>query len=923
MYKKKFLKLLVYLALEKRRTVLIFSLVSTLISLVLASQIKMSYQWTHLLPETMPVVQEYKRIDKDFSNPGNYLVVIERDIEGNNEEDNEILLEQVTEEVIESLKKETKWVKLVVGKMPEQFVLKHGLRTMEIKDLKRTVNLFSDPRLLPFLTHLNNDLEKEYVGDEENIRNNQRDVVNRMDSIEKLVLAISSAADSNSKTDVKRVIRDLTTGNPYYFSPDRQMTMVLLASTFSIDDFDQYLPMDEDLQVLLKNIEKKYPGIKIRRTGMVPIGADEMRTLGPQTMILTILALLLVLIMLRWNFGDWLTPLWGILPLLIGISWSMGFYAVTIKTLNLITAMIMLVLIGIGIDFSIHILNRFREERLKGGTLEQALTLAVVGTGRGVMMGAITTAAAFFATMISESKGTYEFGFCAGFGILFTLGAILLILPSLLVWHEQRNISRHKKIKSPNFAPLGRFTQSFVKWRWLILSFTIISLALGFWIKDQIPYEYNFLEMEPQVDSVFLQKEIIDRYKKSPEMSSVVADNIGQARKLTRAFKKKRLVGDIDSISFLIPDPKWQEKNDRLVEKLHQFLMDSEKNHSSIASKNIRTGNQKPKENSLAAQINLESLTAQLERLYQNILEMEELSYIGGQDRVVAKLERLTGGEKGGGPLAKLVEQFKIGQRVDKEHLQKFFERFQKLLAARLKEMSANRGPVTEDMLPPEILNRYKSSKGGYLVQLYPRYFIYDKEPLERFTATVSKIAPQITGIPALMLEMNTQLISDGNLTILATAAAIFLLLLLDFRRILPALLAVVPLGVGVTWMLLAAWALGVKYNMVNLIAVPIMIGIGVDDGVHVLHRYLEDRSKSLSIIFTSVGRAVMMTSFTTMIGFGNIAFYAHPGMASLGVVLLIGVGACLCSTILVMPPLMHVASRFLTERQGDRPGHC
>jgi len=115
-------------------------------------------------------------------------------------------------------------------------------------------------------------------------------------------------------------------------------------------------------------------------------------------------------------------------------------------------------------------------------------------------------------------------------------------------------------------------------------------------------------------------------------------------------------------------------------------------------------------------------------------------------------------------------------------------------------------------------------------------------------------------------------------------------------------------LAVGTSWLLLLLDLSGVSFNYVNLVAVPVVIGIGIDNGVHLVHRWQEEQNMERAL--AGVGRAVLMSSLTTMIGFGNIAFYNMPGMASMGVVLFSGVATCLLATLLVLPALASMVSR-------------
>lgn len=132
-------------------------------------------------------------------------------------------------------------------------------------------------------------------------------------------------------------------------------------------------------------------------------------------------------------------------------------------------------------------------------------------------------------------------------------------------------------------------------------------------------------------------------------------------------------------------------------------------------------------------------------------------------------------------------------------------------------------------------------------------------------------------------------------------------MLFIDYRNPRDALLALVPLGMGVVWMMGAMRLLGISFNMANLVAVPLIIGVGIDNGVHVIHRVRLEGRSGMNVVLRHTGRAILIASLTTMIGFGSLALASHRGMASLGLVLLLGVGSCLITSTWVLPNLLIV----------------
>ncbi|MGD9212368.1 MAG: MMPL family transporter [Desulfobacteraceae bacterium] len=893
----KILNFFLGMALDRRKTVLITSTILTIVAIVLSTYIHLDMQWTTLLPETNPVVKEYIRVTEDYPLGSNYIITVENQASDK--------IETAIDMIETQLSTLQDSISTTYGKTDEQFLLNHGLRTIKPKDLKRAVKIFSDIRVTQYLTHLNDDFEREFSGDSEKVKDQERELVQNVQAIESFIDILSSVSKGEEldETALDRTIRDLTSGNPYQLSLDKKMGLIMVAVKYPPTDLEGALRADKEIIAAMEKIRPKLPeGTQLGTTGVIPISRDEMDSVGPYTTVLFLIAMILVFVALVWNFRSILVPLLALTPIIIGIIWSMGFYALTVKNLNIFTAMIMLVLIGLGIDFSIHMVTRFFEERSKGVSQAEALHHGVLSTGKGIFTGAVTTAMAFFALMTGSTKGTIEFGFCAGSGVMITLLALFMVLPSLLVWWDNKHSKKKKNIRFRKFDFLGRSTQIITGRRYIFVALTLILSGAAFGAINMIQYEYNMMELEPAgLTSIKLQDDIVARFKMSTEMAYVTCESVEECRQLAKKLKKKKVVGEVGSIDRFIPAPDWVAQNDRTIETLRQNL---EVDH--------------PKEN-YATKASKNQLSEQLTRLLYNLIEIEELSFIGGQDRVVAAIETLTGGEAGNGKLANLTKRFDQG-RLDWEKVEKTGHLFSEKMTQRLKTMSAHSGSITEAMVPSKYTNLYKNEKTGkYLVQIYPKRNLYDRQSLVRFNTVTQTVSDRIAGMPKLILLINDEMVKDGWRALLASGIVILILLLLDLRSLTAVGLAIIPLVFGSLWMLAAMGLLGIKLNFVNIIAVPVIIGIGVDDGIHIVHRWRQEGMGGLSKATAKVGHAILMTSFTTMIGFGGVGFYTHRGMASLGYVLFIGVGFCFLSTILILPAFGSLVEKKIIKNQAFR----
>ena len=884
--REKLLEWLIRMATTQQKVVLVVTLTLTIAAAWFSGKIVVDMRWFTLLPENMPIVQEYKKIDANFYQPGNMIVAISGP--------DPVMLEQITDEAEALLEQDLlcdegvelaecieqeRYARHVYGKQPEAWLTDHAMRLAKPKDARRLKDLFGDPRLLFYLTHLNDDFEMEYT-DSENVKNQERQIVGSLDAVLGLVETIRAAAETDLDEErVRRTVRDLTVGNPYMLSLDKTMSLIMVASHIPSEDAAHTPLLDKRIETLLAPLAEKYPDYRIERTGMTAVMRDELDSVGPVTTMITLGAMVMVFFLLAWNFRSWLIPVLTLVPIIVGILWTTGVIGLTIGSMNLFTVMIMVVLLGLGIDFSIHLASRFDEEIVAGRTIEDALRATLNETGKGVITGALTTAIAFYTLMIADTKGIFEFGFCAGTGVLVTLLAVLWVLPALLAHKTSRTLQKSPaSIKAHDFTALGTFAVGMGRGRFLVIPLVIAAAIAGAWAGFHLDYEWNFNKLEPKgLRSVQLQDEIIDKYKLSISVSLLTVDSIEESRALRKQFKEKRLVGDVDDLSLWVSRPDFEDNLPHIAE-LRDSLREEDEEFAFADDEDMRL-----------------MLADELDRLWANIVEIQALSIIGGQDRVVEKTQQLvaTREQRDAGILRKLADQFLDNRNIDWQRVDRFALEFARQMHAQASRMAQGDECVTVEMVPDDIRAKYTSMSGvdGFLMQILPKQNLYEKEELELFQDVAEKIHSNVTGMPQMILNMGLETIRDGKTASLAAVIVILLLLLVDFRnRPLAAILAFLPLIGGIALMTGTMWLFGEKINYVNLIAFPVIIGIGVDDGVHFFHRLLHEGKDGLRRAVTSVGRAMLMTSLTTMIGFGSLMFYLMEGMRSMGFVLFVGV---------------------------------
>ncbi|KPJ92522.1 MAG: hypothetical protein AMS18_07220, partial [Gemmatimonas sp. SG8_17] len=489
----------------------------------------------------------------------------------------------------------------------------------------------------------------------------------------------------------------------------------------------------------------------------------------------------------------------------------------------------------------------------------------------------------------------------AGLGVIITLLAIFLTLPALLVLRYRR-LERSSALGT-SAAPwqeghswIGTVAQAGWSHPSVFLGATAVVVAASIWAVRHTAYEYDFLELEAKgLRSVELQRQIPTRFGTSDHSAWLVTNSLESSRELKEELRNLPEVGDVNAISDFVPS------SARLAEyapRLEQFR------------RTVLTRNRPAWIPGDAAR-----LSDELGRLWDNLDLISNLAYTAGLDRIVSVIDGMTGVDSETGdtdPSALLPTLSRqVADITDDSTLRPLAAMWATHLKQNLLRMS-NPAPVSLEEVPENMLRSFTPRSGeDYLVHVVPRRSLWDRPSLERFASQAESVNPNVIGSEQLMLVMMDATLEDGRNAAFLALVVIALLLIIHFRGTV-GLLALVPLAVGTLIMLGLMYVLHMKYNYMNLIATPIILGIGIDDGVHALHRYREagGGSQAVARSFQSIGRAILLTSLTTMIGFGSVAFYEMRGMASFGQVLFMGVGACFIATVLVLPALLRVALR-------------
>ncbi len=912
-------------------------IVITIAAGALTRDLELKTNVVDMLPTQSPTVRSYIEVIEEFGE-ANTIVALE------GERDRMVEAAQYLIPRLDSLE----LIYNVQGTFPIDYFLDHGLILVPEEDLDRTLEQFADPTLVGFLRGINVDFEREYTDNEENMRDDEVDLAQAMHGFQRSLEILAARFAGEDYASVDEAVDAMLVGDPWAFSLDREMMLILCTPVYSILDINPLLEMTVQVQEVLEEARPHFPDVYIGLTGNGPLQKDEMDAITTASVILLLVAMVLIYLLLSRNFGGWVLPLIAVTSLFIGIMWTAGFLEIAYGSLNLFTAMFAVILLGLGIDFAIHLITRFYEERSRGRDTRESLVYTIGGTGVGVLVGGLTTAAAFLALLVGETKGISELGVTIGGGIVLTLAAVFLTIPPLLVLLSRRQARLLEYYNGPTdfdaiehrgwrrtvlfipvrllkvvglLAPIRRLHFKIVKkriagvpgaregwpvlgriaalsWRrWglflaLFVLVAVVSLRAGLMNE----FELDWMNLEPKgLENVRLQREIPERYGSMTEGAWIVVNSIEEARDLKERLEDLSMVGEVSAISDMLPTP---DRYESYTPRLEAF-------RERIASSRAPGG---------GATWSGDELAVEIDRLWDNLELMSNLAFMAGLDRAVRSLDRLTGYDNETNStdenavlptLVRLLEagvEPEIGTEIDRTWYRRMRENLIRM---------SNTEPVgVEDL--PEVLRRSMLPRDGsekYLVNITAREYLWHQTNMRRFAAQMEEADPAISGTSRMMLDFLDLIAKDGRNGMIVAFVIILVLLLITFRGPL-GLLAMIPLAGGSLMMLGLMALLGMKYNFMNFMAIPVILGIGIDDGVHALHRFQEEGAGDGDRVYNAyrfVGRAIMLTTITTMIGFGSLGFQLHVAMASFGIVLMMGVGACFIATVLFLPAVMRL----------------
>jgi hopanoid biosynthesis associated RND transporter like protein HpnN len=640
---------------------------------------------------------------------------------------------------------------------------------------------------------------------------------------------------------------------------------------------------------LVELVKTEVPGVNAGITGEPVLEHDEMLQSERDTTVASIASLLICALIFIYGYQETGRPVKATFCLIIGLGYTMAFATLTVGHLNIHTITFVPILIGLAIDYGVHLISRYEEELRRGRTEQNALLKAIVYTGQGIFTGAFTTAGAFLALVMTDFKGIQEMGIICGGGLLVCLVPMMTMLPVLLLKGRQ-NVLDHET--SDLAERRARIENLWLQRPFLVTCVTVALCALAATQIRKVYFDYNLLHMQSAgLPAVEFEKKLLNSADKSVLFGAVIASNLDQALTLEKRIKELPVVENIESITrFLTED---QTRKLAMVGEIK----------SNLAGISFPDPDRSP--------VELAGLSSTLYSLY---------GYLGAANDEVETNEpalsrQLLSLRDAVGQLRREMlhgaePELKANSLKLAAFQQAFFEDVQETFQT-LKSQD-NRAPLRVQDLPQQLRDRFIGATGKYLLMVYPKKDLWQRAYQKEFIDQINTVDPNVTGTPIQLYYYTYLLKKSYEEAARYSLIAIVILVLIHFRSPLSLALTLVPVGVGFVWLGGLMGYFGIPLNPANIMMLPLVIGIGVTNGIHILNRYAEEQTPN--ILARSTGKAVLVSGLTAIAGFGSLILAKHQGIQSLGYVMSAGLATCMIAGLTFLPALLNL----LTHRREE-----
>jgi uncharacterized protein len=658
--------------------------------------------------------------------------------------------------------------------------------------------------------------------------------------------------------------RELVSGKPPSINELRQIVLI-----HPVLDFTALEPGKAASDVIRQTAaDLKFADVyqaTVRLTGPVPMADEEFATIKENQWLNGSITILIVLFILWRALGSGRVILAVSLNLIVGLAITAAVGLMMVGALNLISIYFAVLFVGLGVDFGIQFSVRYRSERHAIPDLRGAL----IETGRYVAapltLAACATAAGFFSFLPTDYRGLSELGLIAGVGMLIAFATSVTLLPALIQLFKPPG--EPEPLGYPWLAPVDNFM---ARHRIPILSIVLLvvlgATPLLYWLR----FDFNPINLRStKVESVATYLDLNKDRQSSTNNIEILAPSLTAANTLTTKLQALPEVAKVVTLETFVP--KDQDEKLPLIQKAAQEL-DSSLNPTEIMGP--------PTD---------EETIAALNSAGQGLIKAADAQQGSGPGPAAAR--RLAGDLDA---LARADQGMRSrAEAVFVPPLKTALDQLRAMLSAQ---------KVTLENIPPDVRKQWLVPDGRARISVSPSGDAGNNEVLRKFARAVQTVAPDAIGGPVSILEASRTIIRAFGEAGACALVSIFILLWITLRRISDVLLTLIPLILAGVVTLELCVVMDLPLNYANIIALPLLLGVGVAFKIYYIMAWREGQTNLLQSVLT---RAVMFSAGTTATAFGSLFFSSHPGTSSMGELLALSLICTLAAAALFQPILM------------------
>ncbi len=840
-----------------------FLLLAIVAASFLASHFAITTDSKELLSSSLPWRQQEIMLDKAFPQSTNQIIAV---VDATTPE----AADEAADALVNDLSPRSDVIRSIRRPDGGEFFARNGVLFLSVDEVRRDTaelikaqpflgTLAADPTLRGVLRTLSQSIEGVRRGKAE------------LEDLRPAVVAIADALERLAKGDNPAFSwRRLITGRAPKPSELRRFVDIQ-----PVLDFDALEPGGKATTSIREAISRlnltAERGVKVRLTGSVALADEEFATVADGAGLNGAVTLLVVILVLWLALKQARIILAVLVSLVIGLMLTAAIGLRMVGALNLISVAFAVLFVGLGVDFGIQFSVRYRAERHASPGFEPAL-LATAGKVAGpLLLAAASIAAAFYSFLPTAYVGLSELGLIAGTGMFVAFATTVTLLPALLT--VLKPAGEPAPIGYAALAPLDRFLEKQRNW---VVGTTLAAAILGLPLLANLRFDFNPLDLRAQdSESVATLLDLMRDPDTSPNTIDVLESDLAHATALAERLKRLPQVDRAQTLQSFIPGD--QEEKLAIIDDANFFLANTLNPDQVDASPT-------PAETVAAIETTARDLAGAAGDLTSPAaVEARRLAAL------LTALAKAT-------PAAR-----EDAERTLVAPLKMTLRQVRALLTAE---------PVTLETLPASLKSDWVAADGRARIEVAPSGDGNDNATLRSFVNAVRGVAPQAAGTPVFIIEAAATIVKAFLQAGVWSVASIALILFIALRRWTHVALTLVPLLVAIVVTLEMCVAIGLQLNFANIIALPLLLGVGVAFKIYYVMAW---RSGETNFLQSSLTRAVFFSACTTATAFGSLWFSHHPGTSSMGKLMALSLLTTLSAAVIFQPALL------ATQRKAAR----